>query len=341
MLVRLRHFLIGSRLCCALAVLAPLASAAQGANAQGTASSPAAAQSDKSDKLVLVEDATQRMTMPVEIGDNGPYPFLIDTGSHRSIIATDLAQRLMLPMLPPVEIVSMSGRETVAAVQLDRISFGAQVVSDLPALSIARDDLGGTGLIGLDGLKDKRLTLDFRARKMEIGRSQSADQARLKHDTTVVQATRRLGQLILSDANIEGRAVNLILDTGAEMSIGNMALYRNLRMKRLVIPPTKAVLISITGELVPAQFTIVRRLEIGQIKLNNVPMVFVDAQPFAELDLADKPAMLLGMTVLRQFRRVAIDFGNRHVDFQMRDSEELKNTFWRTFASRTLPAGPG
>ena len=38
---------------------------------------------------------------------------------------------------------------------------------------------------------------------------------------------------------------------------------------------------------------------------------------FAELDLADRPSMLLGMKMLRMFDRVAIDFGGRHVDFRL------------------------
>ena len=87
--------------------------------------------------------------------------------------------------------------------------------------------------------------------------------------------------------------------------------------EKLVIPPQKVTLHSVTGQAIEAQFTIVRKLQIDFVNLENVPMVFLDAAPFDELDLADKPAMLLGMRMLRMFDRVAIDFGARHVDFQM------------------------
>jgi len=265
----------------------------------------------------LGRDYDSRMTMPVQIGQSGTYDFVIDTGSQRTIVATELAKRLALPQLPPVEIISMAGRVTVGSVQLGGLKFGDHVVTNLDALSIAHGDLGSAGLIGLDSLQDKRLTLDFKQRRMDVGKSRRTP-TRGDANTIVVEARSKLGQLILVDSRIDGRKVSVILDTGAELSIGNMALFRSLKVKKLVIPPTPTTLTSVTGIEVPAQFTVVRKLSIGSVTLENVPMVFLDAAPFEELDLAEKPAMLLGMRMLRLFDRVAIDFGNRHVDFHLK-----------------------
>jgi len=264
-------------------------------------------------------DEGSRMTMPVEIAGNS-YDFVIDTGSQRTIIATELAQKLALPQLPPVEIVSMAGRVTVPVVTLNGLRYGDHFVEQMDALSIGHADLGGAGLIGLDGLKDKRLTLDFKARRMDIGKSRRAPKTQSDPDTIVVEARSRLGQLILVDSRIDGKRVSVILDTGAEISVGNMALFNKLKVKKLLVPPTPTTLTSVTGVDVPALFTVVRTISIGSVALENVPMVFLDAAPFAELDLADRPAMLLGMRMLRMFDRVAIDFGNRHVDFRLRQS---------------------
>lgn len=269
--------------------------------------------------LLLGKDRSDRMTMPVQIGAGGPYDFLIDTGSQRTIIATEIAQRLALPALPPVQIVSMAGRVTVSSVRLGDLRFGDHAIENLDALSIAHGDLGGAGLIGLDSLKDKRLTLDFRNRRMDVGASRRRSE-RVDADTIIVEARSKFGQLILVDSKVDGRKVNVILDTGAEMSVGNMALFNKLKVKKLVVPPQPTMLTSVTGIAVPAQFTVVRKLTIGSVTLNNVPMVFLDAAPFEELGLADKPAMLLGMRMLRLFDQVAIDFGNRHVDFLIKNS---------------------
>jgi len=317
----------------ALLVMAPALALSGAAAAQEPPAPPAAdfvitprpaparaepAESDQS-RLLLGTARSDRMTMPVQIGAGGPYDFLIDTGSQRTIVATEIAQRLALPALPPVQIVSMAGRVTVSAVMLGGLRFGDHAIETLNALSIAHSDLGSAGLIGLDSLKDKRLTLDFRNRRMDVGKSRRRP-VRADADTIIVEARSKFGQLILVDSKVDGRKVNVILDTGAEMSIGNMALFNKLKVKKLLVPPQPTTLTSVTGLEVPAQFTVVRKLTIGSVTLNNVPMVFLDAAPFEELDLADKPAMLLGMRMRRLFDQVAIDFGNRHVDFRIRDS---------------------
>lgn len=292
-------------------------------------------------QLLLGKDNADRMTMPVEIGNRGSFNFVIDTGSQRTIVATELAQKLALPVLAPVEIISMAGRVTVSSVTLDGLRFGDHFVEQLNALSINHNDLGGAGIIGLDGLKNKRLTLDFKERRMDVGKSRRVPKTN-DPDTIVVEARTKLGQLILVDSKVDGKRVSVILDTGAEVSVGNMALFNNLKVKRLVVPPTPTMLTSVTGVSVPAQFTVVRQMTIGGVVLENVPMVFLDAAPFAELGLAEKPAMLLGMRMLRMFDQVAIDFGNRHVDFRLKRGALDSASGFRQLASNgattlTLP----
>ncbi len=279
-----------------------------------------------------------RMTLPVQIGGVGPYPFIIDTGSQRSIVARELAEHLALPALPPVAIVSMGGREEVLSVQLSHIRFGAFEMRDLPAISVSRANLGGVGLLGLDGLKDKRLTLDFKARKLEISRSTPAARLTGDRDVIVVEARSKFGQLILIGSKIDGHRVNVILDTGSEVSVGNMALYRQLKQQRLVIPPQAATITSVTGQVLPVIFTVVRKINIETVTLENVPMVFLDAAPFAALDIADRPSMLLGMRMLRLFNRIAIDFGRRHVDFDTSGFEGGRAPDPAALASLDAPA---
>jgi predicted aspartyl protease len=262
-------------------------------------------------------DHAERMMMPVEIGGLGPYPFIIDTGSQRTIVARELAQRLALPELPSVEIISLAGPVTLPAVQLEAIQFGGHKIEALKALTIKHSDMGSMGVIGLDSLVDKRLTMDFVKGRMEIGDSRRAARTDTDDGSIVVKARSRYGQLILVNSRIDRRRVNVILDTGAELSVGNMALFRSLKTNRLVVPPQPTSLVTVTGVEVPAQFAVVRRLSIGPAALENVPMVFLDAAPFEMLGLGDKPAMLLGMGMLRLFDRVAIDFGHRHVDFHI------------------------
>src|SRR5690606_4673449 len=58
-------------------------------------------------------------------------------------------------------------------------------------------------------------------------------------------------------------------------------------------------------------------LLIGRARLQNVPIVFADSPTFHSLGLADEPAIMLGMSELKLFRRVAIDFKTRRVLFDL------------------------
>jgi hypothetical protein len=74
-------------------------------------------------------------------------------------------------------------------------------------------------------------------------------------------------------------------------------------------------LLSVTGGLVPAQYTIAREIMVGNAGVRNLPVAFADVDPFRQLDLTDRPALLLGMDALRLFDRVSFDFANRRVRF--------------------------
>ncbi len=282
---------------------------------------PTPAADEPARAVSLGVDVADRMTLPVHVGGSGPYPFIIDTGSHRTILSTELARQLALTSRGPVSIVAMSGRATVDTVQVPHLSFGTEEVYGVDALTLERANLGSVGLIGLDGLQDKKVTLDFRARELRVTDSAGPERSREVGDLIVVRARSRLGQLILVDSRVEGQRVSVILDTGAQVSVGNMALFAKMKASRLVIPPSPVELTSVTGETIVAQYSVVKRITVGSVTLSNVPMVFVDAAPFIELGLGKRPAMLLGMEMLRMFDRIAIDFGRREVNFVIPRSE--------------------
>jgi hypothetical protein len=49
--------------------------------------------------------------------------------------------------------------------------------------------------------------------------------------------------------------------------------------------------------------------------MSNVQVAYADVHAFQEFGLQSRPAMLLGMDLLRHFDRVAVDFKARRVRF--------------------------
>ena len=70
-----------------------------------------------------------------------------------------------------------------------------------------------------------------------------------------------------------------------------------------------------------------RRLELGSAVVNNIVISFAESPTFGALGLSDRPALILGMSELRLFRRVAIDFRSSRVLFDLPRGAELENMF--------------
>ncbi|UZW54602.1 retroviral-like aspartic protease family protein [Sphingobium sp. JS3065] len=280
-----------------------------------------------------VPDSDARITIPIRIDGKGPWNFIVDTGSQRTVIARDLAERLALPVRERVTVISMTGRAEVNTVAVPRLGFGKSVVDDIEAPVLEGENIGAPGLLGLDGLHAKRLLLNFRTGRMEISNSK---QSWRDPNAIIVEARRRRGQLILLDSDVNGSKVNIILDTGTSISVGNMALMNKLVRKKKAPALKLATLTSVTGDTLSGQLGLIDRVRMGQVTLRDIPVMFADARPFAELDLQDKPALLLGIDALKVFDRVAIDFGRGKVDFLLPDMGHLERA---RFAAARRDAG--
>lgn len=270
--------------------------------------------------IAIRNDAEDRMTLPVYVAGSGPYAFLIDTGSQSTLLSAELAQALTLPAGRSVRVASIAGLLDLPTVTVPHLRYGAEEATGLVAPLVAQMHLGGPGILGLDGLRGKRLVLHFAEQRMDV--RDSVAQAEWKDDdadgtTIVVRARSKLGQLILVDCRVGGQRTSVILDTGTQYSIGNMALFNKLRADRLLGPPQLIQITSVTGGTILAQMAVVRSVTVGGVTMSDVPIVFADAAPFAQLNLSARPSMLLGMQILRLFDRIGIDFGRRRVDFLM------------------------
>lgn len=256
-----------------------------------------------------------RMTVEVMVNGRGPYRFLVDSGADTSVVGLRIAQNLQLPQTTPVTLHGMTGSAVVARVKVDELQLGSSKVHDLELPALREIDLGGEGMIGIDALVEQRLMMDFEKRLIK---SEDARQpAQLLDGEIVVKARRQGGQLILTQVRAAGLPLEAVVDTGSEITIGNL----KLRDKLIKGHEDKFVTIEatgVTGITIPLQIARVGELRLGSVTLKNVPIAFADAPPFTVFGLEDEPALLLGTDLLETFRRVSLDFRARKVRFQLR-----------------------
>jgi predicted aspartyl protease len=274
---------------------------------------PATDDHDTSDVFTF-GNANSRMTVGVEIGSSGPYPFIIDTGSTRTVIAKELADQLNLQEGPIAKIHSMSNMEAVRTVMIPSLEINGRTVKSIAAPALANSNIGAAGIVGLDALKSQQVVVDFLADTMTI-KSSVRPPDEWRGDVIVVTARSHLGQLVLADADADGERVYVIIDTGGEVSLGNEALRDKLARSKKARPWTKIALLSATGGTTTADYTTVDGLRIAGMHILNLPVAFADAHPFQALDLTKRPALLLGMDALRLFDRITVDFDKRKVWF--------------------------
>ena len=259
------------------------------------------------------------MTLPVTVNGSGPYQFLVDTGSERTVISKELAGALRLGPGPKTRMHSVSGESRVSTVIIPELELSRRRVKRIAAPALAQMHIGAAGMLGIDSLKSQNIVFDFAARTMALTPYYREERKELAsdRDEIVVTARTRLGRLVLANASVHGSKVVVIVDTGAEVSMGNEALRRLLIRIRQMKGTEPIKLLSITGDRIHADYTAIGRVHIGGLRMSNMAVAFGKVRLFEELDLEDRPAILLGMDVLSRFDRVAVDFARREVRFRM------------------------
>lgn len=256
-----------------------------------------------------------RMTVDARVNGNGPYRFVVDSGADTSVIGARIAQSLQLPSGTPVLLNDTTSSSRVDRVLVNRLGFGSSEIENLQLPVLSERNIGADGLIGIDALVKQRLMLDFETRLIKV--EDTSRPVPHAEGEIVVTARRRGGQLILTQAKVNGKAVAAVIDTGSEVTIGNLAL-RDQLTRRAGAKLTPITVSGVTGVTMNLEMAEVAELRIGSILLQDVPIAFAQLPPFAVFGLADQPALLLGTDLMNSFRRVSLDFRTRKVRFQLR-----------------------
>jgi hypothetical protein len=256
-----------------------------------------------------------RLTVQVLVNGSGPYNFIVDSGADTSVVGLRIARSLQLPLGTPAILNSMTARNIVDRVKVEHLTLGPSVIRDLQLPALRESDVGGDGMIGIDALVEQRLMMDFENRSIKV------EDARIPWKRIpgeiVVVARRYRGQLILTEVQAAGLTLDAVIDTGTQITIGNLALrdklIRKNREKFVTVP-----VIGVTGATAELQLAKIAELRLGPVVLNDVPMAFADVPPFKMFGISDQPALLLGTDLLESFRRISLDFRARKVRFQLR-----------------------
>ena len=261
-------------------------------------------------------DQIGRIWAPVLINGRGPFRLVLDTGASSSGVTAMVALALGISIhdSPPVMLRGVTGEATVPTIRVDTLSVGDLAV-DSPLLPIVPDALGGAeGVLGSEGLKNKRIFIDFRHDKIVITLlARRALAARLLY--RAVSLVR--GQLIVIDAMVGSVFTHAIIDTGGQTTIGNLALRDALnehnfsyhgKPDRIVgRDPGRASRAS-SSERPPSPW--------ARSSCATTGVTFADVYIFKHWKMISEPAFMIGMDALGTLDTLIIDY--RRKELQIR-----------------------
>lgn len=264
-------------------------------------------------------DRVGRMLAAVEVNGSGPYRFIIDLGANRSALSSRLAEQLGLATLggETVEVHGVTGSAVVPMAQVDELRVGTLVLLDqaMPILAGAVF-ADADGILGVDELQQSRIEVDFRNDRVRIGAS---DRRRAPHGYLTVPARTMYQGLLLVAGRVGDVPTNVVIDTGAQYTIGNQALKEAL-LRRLRNHRPGSVVTGATPGTIGGSTSFTPGIKIGEASLSNVPVTFSDLHVFKLWGLADEPALIVGMDVLGTLQKFVVDYGRR--EFQIKTYAE-------------------
>ena len=144
--------------------------------------------------------------------------------------------------------------------------------------------------------------------------------------TIIVRGHRRNGRLIVTEATANDQSVTVVVDTDHRSRSATKRCAGRCSNESCSGEPCQHVeLESVTGQKIPGDYMFVRELDVGGIRLKGLAIVFADAHTFKQLNLNDRPALLLGMNAMRAFKKVSIDFANQEAPGDCAGAEQSRH----------------
>jgi predicted aspartyl protease len=308
-------------LCSAVAAAAP-----GDAAAPTTVPTTAQAQYDSLLACPTTLDHIGRVVAPVMVDGQGPFRFVIDTGASRSSVGPSLVQALGLTMgkAPSLQLEGITGSAPVSAVTIDRLRAGSLSIQHTPMPVLWAPVMAGAdGILGLAGLTDQTLLVDFEHNRVVLGTNLDPS-VRFHYSRVHTEVVD--GGLMTAVAYVGDVRVLAIIDTGSERTLGNPALQKALRVRNDPgqLEPVTSVL-GATRQVEAGRIVAAPTIVIGPLRVEGVDLIYGDFHIFKLWKLDRTPAIILGMDVLGTVNALGFDF--RHHELYVASARSTGDPF--------------
>ena len=262
-------------------------------------------------------DKIGRIWAPVTVNGRGPYRLVLATGATHTALTPHLAAALGIEAVPDATVMlrGSTGSAAVPLVPVETLEIG-DFLMEPRRLAVIPDALGGAdGVLGMDGLANKRILIDFRRDRVTITRSKN-QRAASGYSTIPVSV---LHGLLVVDAFMGGVPVKAVIDTGGQVTLGNQALRLALAERR-GDGAQEGKLDQVFGSTLDMQVgtrLATPALALGTLRVRSAAMTFADFEIFKHWKMTEEPAMLIGMDVLGLLDALIIDYRRQELQVKL------------------------
>ena len=269
--------------------------------------------------ITAATDAASHLKVAVRINGSGPYHFVVDTGADRTVLATEVAVELGLLHGEKVMLEGVVRAVLAETVSIRTLSFGSITCRHLVVPTLSRSLLDADGYLGLDFLNGHRVTFDFKNHVLQVSEPRARLSANWQRENEArIVTSGSSGHLQALDCTVDGVPATAFIDSGAEVSAANAPLLAALARRNPTFGEIGTTrLIDITGGEILGTVAMVNKIRFPELTFIDCPLVIADFLVFGVWGLRQRPALLIGMNLLRQFARVSIDYGLKEYRFDL------------------------
>ncbi len=260
-----------------------------------------------------LRDRIGRVWAPVYINGKGPFRLVLDTGATGSAVVQSVATRLGAQTAGQLRLIGATGSALVSAIRVDSIEVGDLLLGQRNVAIVADVFGGAEGVLGADGLIDKRIVIDFKNDAISIRRSKGT---RAPPGFSRVPVKIRGGHLLMFEVQLAGVRTKAMLDTGAQATIGNNSLREALA--RRARERVASRIIGVTLDEQAGETLVTPPVDIADITIRGMRVTFGDIHIFDAFKMNKEPALLIGMDIIGLLETLVIDYGRRELQMRPR-----------------------
>jgi hypothetical protein len=267
-----------------------------------------------------------RVSTDVFVDGQGPFNFVLDTASSRTMLYDHLRQQLKLEPSAPglLKVYAMNAIGSALPVKPRELRVADRTITDL-TLGVLPDDvhppegvLTEDGILGMDALSDRLLVMDHDSLRLKLldpaAREANAYRQWPSADLLPYQGKDMDVTLWWLRARFGDQSVTALLDMGSGITMVNWIAAEKLGIHRadFVKAPIPQALRDALGTLEPVVTVTGLTVSLAGSTFPVQTVIVANASVFRYFGLDERAAAIIGPALLRT-NSLAIDFGQRRL----------------------------